>query len=195
MLELNEKIVSDAFDESLTLFRDNLGKLVTHIPRIIRFRETKARSFAMSVIHVSGDNYIIEYSNLFRYCKDTASQRKLLIEIALHELIHTQPGCWNHQKRFKLFCKALNEKLGSAYHVDTRFRLDYARDYFTPENFKAIFTIKHRQPKFKITCLNCGHAAYYTKRCGAVERTEDYYCGHCGSRKLICSPVVGETNE
>ena len=102
------------------------------------------------------------------------SLNKLLVECGtdeqikstiLHELIHTMPNCFNHQKQFKAMC-------------DKYYNLANIRK---SQEFDSVLIRKARvNYKYKIVCENCGEVLAYRDRATKVIKHYDrYVCKKC----------------
>lgn len=68
----------------------------------------------LAICEKKGKNYVITFNS---HIMET--DKNILIQIMLHELIHTIKGCLNHGPKFKKYCKILNDKYG--FNIDTHF--------------------------------------------------------------------------
>lgn len=92
-----------------------------------------------------------------------------LLEIILHEVIHTCEGCWNHGKLFKEYGGRL-EKYG--YNVG-KSTTSAAALQLDNTAYKETF-------KYAIQCTGCGNIIYKDKMMDFVRFPHFYSCKKCG---------------
>ena len=128
------------------------------------------------------DGYIIEIAAIL--LDDKTPDNGLYSTIA-HELLHTCPGCMNHDTKWKAYATIMNDRYG--YNIK---RTDNAEDKGLPAGTKINPNKKEEPNRFEITCNRCGHKYYY-KREGKVVQlmlakptTHGCRCA-CGSSALV----------
>lgn len=112
-------------------------------------RKSGNNSFTISIASILGQDDIPE---------------KTIKSVILHELLHTCPGCFNHGKQWKKYCKIIRE----IYGIKIRTTSDAES-----MKVKQHYYIKCRRCKIKIT---------YAMKPRNIERQ----CPICGSKKLSC---------
>ena len=101
--------------------------------------------------------------------KDPEEIRKTLA----HELIHTLPGCMNHQAAFHRYAAIVEHSLGIP--VETRATRD-------SQQRSGIAKARMAKVKYMIRCTQCDYAYYRMKRSALVLHPERYRCGKCGGK-------------
>lgn len=90
--------------------------------------------------------------------------------VILHEILHTCPGCMNHGKLWKHYCKEIKATFGIKIKTTiSAEELDVSE-------------------KYVIKCRKCGYKVKYALRPRNAER----YCPICGSKKLTCFEKTDE---
>ena len=125
---------------------------------------------------VLGNCHRSKGSNIFKI-----SLNRLLVErgtdeqikaTILHELIHTMPNCFNHQRQFKNMCN----KYYSLANIKNSKEFDNVLIRKARVNYK-----------YKIVCENCGQVLGYRDRLTKVVKHYDLYrCKAChGKIKVV----------
>ena len=109
-------------------------------------------------------SFIIEISEEVLNC-----ETKELSTIIVHELLHTCNGCFNHGKKWKLYCELVESKLG--YKI-TRTQNYNELGLDKPEPKEEI--------KYVVKCKGCGQVFPRKRMCSLVKQPEKYRCGKCG---------------
>ena len=110
------------------------------------------------------DTYTIEISN--RLLEDYVPEKSLM-QVIIHELLHTCEGCMNHGKTWKRYAELVNETYG--YDVS---RTDSASGLGV--NTEQI-GVKHQ---FKCKC--CGQVINRMRESKFTRNYQRYVCGKCG---------------
>lgn len=130
------------------------------------------------------ENALIKYNGRIRtkwgYCRDKrdgtfeisiakvlgedSTPKKTLMATILHEMFHTCPGCFNHGKQWKAYCKAIKD----AYGIKIRTTSD-------AEDMKI-------ESNYYIKCRRCEIKEWYPMK----PINKEQRCVVCGSKKLSC---------
>ncbi len=90
-----------------------------------------------------------------------------------HEVLHTCPGCMNHQARWKAYAAKMNEAFG--YDI----RRASGCDSLGVEDTRVI--------RYRLVCERCGAEIGRCRRSALIEHPERYRC-RCGGRLLRAEP-------
>ena len=103
---------------------------------------------------------------------------RFLMNVIMHELLHTCPGCFNHGASWKSRAARVNAKLG--YHVTTTE---------TAANMQAagITPIGKETARYALVCRKCGKMIYRQRWCAALANPEGYRHTGCGGDLYIIS--------
>lgn len=115
--------------------------------------------------------------NLAKHLFNT--NKKLILEVLLHEFIHTIDSCFNHGTKFVQIMKNIN----NAENLDIRVSLNGEDIYAILEQHNAIKSMF----KYKIVCAECGQVLGYVSRKSndMVKNPQDYTCKDCGGKIRI----------
>ena len=109
--------------------------------------------------------FIIEISSEVLSC-----ETKELSNIIVHELLHTCKGCFNHGKKWKLYCNEVERSLG--------YRITRTQKY---EDIGLEKPVDKEQIKYIVKCSGCGAEFPRKRLCNIVRNPEKYKCGKCGN--------------
>lgn len=94
-----------------------------------------------------------------------------LHDTLIHEILHTCPGCFDHQYNWVQLANKVNRKLG----------FNIARCTSVDEKILCEETLMNdKKAKYIVTCLRCHCRSYIYKKSGIVEKTYLYTCKKCG---------------
>lgn len=107
--------------------------------------------------------YIIEINSHILH-----SNKKILEEIIIHELIHTIKGCYNHSPLFQRYCHKINNL--SDYNIQTLY------------DFNSI--VYDNMNVYEIECQKCHKKYRFYLKNDKVKNTNNYIC-HCGGNLIL----------
>lgn len=146
---LNEFIIRDALETAHCILEDVLTTYKR--PYINDITICKAKSYWAAIkIGINKNEYNLKVSNVFNDINDLDEFNNKLISTMIHECIHTIPGCWNHQQKFKAIAALVNSK--------------YPRYYVGRATSVASLVEKPHEFKYRVTCKCCGHNNYYMRK-------------------------------
>lgn len=164
MYKLNEENLLGIAKEATSVCK----KLNLNIADRVSFVINKnALSFAGKCHKNKDGSFKIEICERFANANEV--KRKKLVEVAIHELIHTIPKCMNHGKLFK----------------ENMYKVNYATDYnvSTREDKIDMSEEKFKTARFIFECKDCNTRYSYQRACSTVtgikRNPEDYRCGCC----------------
>lgn len=114
---------------------------------------------------ILGKSFTIEISSEILEC-----DIKMISEVIIHELLHTCPGCFNHGKKWKLYCNEVERSLG--------YRITRTQKY---EDIGLEKPVDKEQIKYIVKCSGCGAEFPRKRLCNIVRNPEKYKCGKCGN--------------
>ena len=136
---------------------------------VINNRAQKRLGACRKTVDLSGrESYTIEISGIALKCGE-----KEIMEIIIHELLHTCPECLNHGKKWKEYA--------SKVHKMTGYRITSTASY---ENLGIDVPETSPRTVYRIKCRNCGYIYVRKKICPLVKNPGKYRCGKCGSSLL-----------
>lgn len=112
-------------------------------------RDKKDGTFEISIAKVLGED---------------STPKKTLMATILHEMLHTCPGCFNHGKLWKDYCKRIKE----AYGIKIRTTSD-------TEDMKI-------ESHYYVKCRRCEIKVWYPMK----PVNKEQRCPVCGSKRLSC---------
>ena len=135
---------------------------------------TWAKSFWAKVSMPYPNTVKIRVSEVFNQISEHDMFERRLTSCMIHELIHTIPGCMNHQGPFK----------HQAYLVNKKYPQYEIQRATSMENY-GIEKTKTRLPyKYQVTCTRCGAISKYKRRPGIWNYVNKgfspYKCCRCG---------------
>lgn len=92
-----------------------------------------------------------------------------LKQTILHEMIHTCPGCFNHQREWKRMAALVNNTYG--YNIKT---------YSDAEELGMSPVV--RKVKHRFVCTGCGLVIERQKESKFTKNYKKYYCSRCKGR-------------
>lgn len=123
-----------------------------------------------------------EYSEML-----THAAPEKVIEVWIHEWIHTLPDCKNHGEYFKHYADLANRKYG--YKISRIGDLDYLG---VSEESQLVNTNKKCQKNYVIYCNTCKKkVGQVTARAGVAKNPERYKCQNCRQFNLSVK-VLGD---
>lgn len=101
---------------------------------------------------------------------------KSLHSVICHEVIHTFPGCWDHNTTFKTVGKYL-KYAGFNVQITTKY---CDAGYYS---YELAHSRQKETYKYKAVCEGCGQTLW-RKRCSAdvIKNPQRWKCGKCGGR-------------
>lgn len=109
--------------------------------------------------------YIIEISKEVLCC-----EKNKLSSIIVHELLHTCDECFNHGKKWKMYCDKVERELG--------YKITRTQRY---EDLGIVNPPAKEEIKFIVKCAGCGQEFPRKRMCNLVKNPERYKCGKCGN--------------
>ncbi len=88
----------------------------------------------------------------------------------VHELLHTVPGAFDHQSKWKALAQAVNAKL-PGYHIKRTTSVDEKGVQAVPNE---------RTYRYELRCEGCGSIIRRERESNLVKHPEHYRCAHCG---------------
>lgn len=98
------------------------------------------------------------------------ASRTACINVLAHEVLHTCPGCMNHQKKWKKYAYMMNEK--------------YSLNITNTDTCAALGVEDIARIKYVITCDKCGAVIKRQKASKLVSHPERYRC-RCGGKFIV----------
>lgn len=154
---------------------------------------TKASSYFAQVGTTNNrDHYILSVSRMLEVIGDDADINAELVDTLVHEIIHTQPGCFNHGTKFHKYADILNAAFPGVLHVDTYGNL--AKYHVTREQLLTYCAKIKSGSKvvYQITCPCCKNTWNYARDCKMVKLVRagrPLNCGRCGTQKFSLKTV------
>lgn len=157
-----------AFTKKLIKDLEHIGIPVSKdIEDVVINKRAKSRFGACKVKKnkLGKKSFVIEISEEVLGC-----ETKELSTIIVHELLHTCNGCFNHGRKWKLYCDLVEHKLGYKITRTQNYK-DLGLD--KPEPKEEI--------KYIVRCKGCGQEFPRKRMCNLVKHPEKYRCGKCGN--------------
>lgn len=102
-----------------------------------------------------------------KYFKDNDESE--LMNMLVHEVLHTVPNCFNHGKSWKSAAELANKTFG--YNISRLSNFEMAN--LTAADVKI-------QRRYTVVCLSCGNELYRERKSKLITHTHNYTCGKCG---------------
>lgn len=96
-------------------------------------------------------------------------------DTAMHELLHTCPGCYGHKGRWK----ELADKVNAAY---PHYHIKRTSGSWEKGVKHLDYTPREYTVKYRFECVWCGATFERKKESKLVKHPEKFRCGNCGSR-------------
>lgn len=148
--------VQKILKQSIELLRKIDIPISKNIDNILYFNNKYKRTLA--TCNKINNTYVIEINSHI-----LNSNKKLLEEIIIHELLHTIKGCYNHSPLFKKYCNKVNKLYD--YDIDTLY--DSNRIIYDDINI------------YEIKCSSCNKKYHFYSMSDKVKNTNKYSCS-CG---------------
>ncbi len=116
-----------------------------------------------------GKEFTISINSVFENHEDEHESE--LMDVVLHELIHTCEGCFNHGYLFKGYAVRVNARFG--HHVSTYASTEYAKGLGIER--------KKIAAKYAIQCTACGRQYARKTLSKVIVHPEKYRC-QCGGK-------------
>lgn len=117
----------------------------------------------------TGAGFAISVNNVFENHEDEYESE--LMNVVLHELIHTCKGCFNHGYLFKGYAVRVNARFG--HHVSTYASEEYLK--------KLGIERKKMAAKYAVQCTACGKQYARKTLSKVIAHPEKYRC-QCGEK-------------
>lgn len=111
------------------------------------------------------EHFLIEIGSALSICDD-----KKILEIIIHELLHTAPNCHNHGMQWKKYAGIMNNVYG--YNIKRTATYD------------EIGIDKNIEYRYAIQCEKCGNKIYRQKKSKLVKEYYNYKCS-CGGKLYL----------
>ncbi len=145
------------------------GININYSPNITSITVNNRLSRALGRCIRNGNSFRIEIA---RKTVAETTDIAFLMDVIIHELIHTVPGCWNHGDKFQAVAALVNYKLG--HHITITS---------SAETLEAagITPIGNQTAKYALVCRKCGKTvAYRQRKCSLTEKPGYYRHSGCG---------------
>lgn len=109
--------------------------------------------------------------HISKYFKDNDEQE--VMEMLVHEVLHTVPGCFNHGAGWKNAAELVNKKYG--YNIS---RLSNVEMNGIAASEKVVVY------KYVVHCADCDNKMYRQRKSKLVTHPQNYTCGACGGPLL-----------
>ena len=159
LISLTNKLIKDLKSIGIPVSKD-IEDIVINTRAKSRFGACKVKKNKLGK-----KSFVIEISDEVIGC-----ETKELSTIIVHELLHTCNGCFNHGKKWKLYCDLVEDTLG--YKI-TRTQNYNKLGLDKPESKEEI--------KYIVKCKECGQEFPRKRMCNLVKYPERYRCGKCGN--------------
>lgn len=187
-MEVTYRVIEKACETAVEVLKDVYPAF--NAPSIDQVKISNKMTCAWMTISKTGlkGHYILKVSKqLFETITDSAKFENALESTAIHEYIHTIPGCFNHGAKFKVICSLVRE--GYGYDTNTKNSALARGGHSLRRNIVGY-----------IVCETCGRKYPRRKRVGANLKFQLEMgmcrCGYCNSRKLSYRPEpVCESNK
>lgn len=101
------------------------------------------------------------------------AKEKSIMEVLVHEVLHSCEGCMNHGKTWKSYVSIMNKKFGYNISRCTTYEK---------------LGISNVDSKYIIECVECKRKIYRNRKSKLTENVSLYYCNCNGELKIIKSP-------
>lgn len=100
------------------------------------------------------------------------AEKKKIMQVLAHEILHSCYGCLNHGKRWKSYAERMNKAFGyQISRTDSRERMGLAQEPDLP-------------PKYELVCQSCGARITRMRKSRLITETWRYRC-RCGGKLEI----------
>ncbi len=177
-MTLNESIIRDYIWKASEVLEECCPTYKR--PEKLIITMSNAKSFWATVSKPAPNTIKVKVSRVFEQIPDDELFDRRLMGCMIHELVHTIPGCMNHQAPFKAQAAKIN-KIYPQYQVQ---RTTSMTEYGIPKREKAPY-------KYAVICTKCGCTSSY-RRLPQIwtyvnKGFSPYTCSRCG-----CSSFYGE---
>ena len=122
--------------------------------------------------------YTIEVASTLLY---EANAETGLLSTLYHELLHAVPGCMNHGPEWKRWAALVSKETGiTIKRTDSMEECGVVEDHMP-------------QPKYAVTCPDCGHVWVRYRMCKLIAHPEKFRCGNCKAALTRCAGVPART--
>ena len=116
--------------------------------------------------------YKLEEGFLIELSYTVLNDRRLATTTMVHELLHTCPGCQNHQQDWKAHAAKVSQAMG----------LDIQRTIFVEGENPVL---RHEEVKYLLVCQSCGKVIRRKRMSKAVKHPSKYRCPCGGKLKRV----------
>lgn len=139
------------------------------IPNIKKISIGKSRTSWATIKRNLRDNHFeLRVSDVFNLLNEEHNPQLQLEDTIIHEMIHTIPGCFNHQTKFKAVAALVNSKY-KQYHI--------SRCQAMPIGIE-------RESRYEVTCKDCGRVWKFAKKVRILHNIDVCKCPYCKTRHL-----------
>ena len=168
-MTINETLIYDYIDRAAVVLEECCDYFER--PTIEEVNIGKGTSYWATVKKLKNSNFSIRVSKMFNSVDEDKFNDRLMSTM-IHELIHTIPGCMNHQAPFKKVAAMVN-RVYPQYKVQ---RCARSSEYGVP--------VEVKEYKYLVTCHKCG-AEWKYKRAPNVwkqinKKHSSFTCPYCG---------------
>lgn len=143
------------------------------MPTIVDVEITSAQSYWAQIRIVGARKYSIRVTNIINLIPDATIASNRLLSAMVHELIHTHPGCMNHQRPFQTMAARVNKKYPE---------LNIARGITSEE---VGVTLPEPEYRYYVYCQKCGQRNRYQRKPKIWKyinkKSSPYTCTVCGN--------------
>lgn len=106
-----------------------------------------------------------------------SAKEKAVMEVLVHEVLHSCEGCMNHGKTWKLYVSIMNQKFG--------YNISRCSSYE-----KLGIESEKVDSKYIIECVKCKRKVYRNRKSKFTDNLNQYICNCGGDFNLIKSPYM-----
>lgn len=133
----------------------------------VKINNRYTRKYGSTMYDFSAKSYVLQFNPGLL---DDANPDYALDDTILHELLHTCEGCMNHGAQWKQY----------AAEVERVYGYKIARTSTDEEKQIVPGTMKGREYKYELRCVECGTAWKYKRMCQTVKSWKRLRCTVCG---------------
>ena len=100
--------------------------------------------------------------------------------VILHEILHTVPGCFGHQQKWKSLAALLNQRYG--YRIHTTDTYDTLGIEPLPEELAARAGVPHSSFPYQVRCMKCGTVLGRRRMSKLIRFPAGYRHAGCGGK-------------
>ena len=133
----------------------------------IKVNNRLSRRWGRCIRKTGSSGYWIELRKIL--ADDTVTSEKGIMDVILHEMIHTCEGCWNHGTLFNEYGKRLEK-----YGYDTQGSTTSA------EKLQLNMVAYTENMRYAVQCPVCKYTIYRDRMCDMIRYPEFYAHTKCG---------------